>query len=411
MVTQENISVLSSPTPISDPPSAVSVDTDADTSIDTSANATPAGSNTLMGTIEVPGRDRSRTIVTRPIWDTAITIHPRHNFCTCDRQGTVISPSTSVNTSRAETETDNDANVDMDHDQSCETTDTSPSPEPVAISHPPQTSLHTRRAVGIVSDAMMQMATGASLELNTDAHIIINHDQDVSGEGAGIEDGIVLLELNDDFAMGAPPGASGVIETAKMVHPDEGARCGRNDLTPRAIYTNLPFTTPGTAGRAYRGSNGEEDTPVRLNAPMQRNLPLPAVARGVPTITADGTATVRASGHGHHHHHHREPDMGLYGDEDILLSLQLLAYLSKYPHVRQAFYKPCTSFHPASATLRVGEHLGAAQTSINSATARPSNVGPSKEPSSSSSHSLLVVERWSTYTRWLCTSAQAVGPI
>ena len=32
-------------------------------------------------------------------------------------------------------------------------------------------------------------------------------------------------------------------------------------------------------------------------------------------------------------------------------SLQLLAYLSKYPHVRQAFYKPRVTFHPASAEL------------------------------------------------------------
>ncbi|THH11760.1 hypothetical protein EW146_g7931, partial [Bondarzewia mesenterica] len=393
MVIQENISVLSSPTPVSDPPSAVSVDTDADTSTDTSTNATPAGSNTPTGTVEVPGRDRSGTIIARPIWDTAITIHPRRNFRTRDRQGTVISPSTSANTSRAETETEDDADVDMDRDQSRETTDTSPSPEPMAISRPPQTSPHTRRAVGIVSDATTQTATGASLELNTDAHIIINHDQDVGGEGVGVEDGIVSLEPNDDFAMGAPPGAPGAIETARTVRPNEGARRGRNDLTPRAVNTNLPFTTPGTAGRVNRGSDGEEDTPVRPNAPMQRNLPLPAVARGVPTITADGAATVRASGHGHHHHHHREPDMGPYGDEDVLLSLQLLAYLSKYPHVRQAFYKPRTSFHPASATLRIGEHLGAAQASTSSATAGPSNPSSGKELSSSSSHFLRMIGR------------------
>ncbi|KAJ7221849.1 hypothetical protein B0H12DRAFT_1031381, partial [Mycena haematopus] len=41
--------------------------------------------------------------------------------------------------------------------------------------------------------------------------------------------------------------------------------------------------------------------------------------------------------------------MGPYRDEDVLLSLQLLAYLSKYPHVRQAFYKRRNGFHPASA--------------------------------------------------------------
>ncbi|THH18298.1 hypothetical protein EW146_g2670 [Bondarzewia mesenterica] len=183
-----------------------------------------------------------------------------------------------MNTSRAETETEDDADVDMDCDQSRETTDTSPSPKPVAISRPLQTSPHMRRAVGIVSNVTMQTATSASLELNMDAHIIIDHDQNVGGEGASIEDRIVSLELNDDFVMGAPPSASGAIETARMVCPDEGARHGRNDLTPHAIYTNLPFTTLETAGRAYRESNGEEDTPVRLNALMQRNLPLLAIA-------------------------------------------------------------------------------------------------------------------------------------
>ncbi|KXN82117.1 hypothetical protein AN958_03171 [Leucoagaricus sp. SymC.cos] len=39
---------------------------------------------------------------------------------------------------------------------------------------------------------------------------------------------------------------------------------------------------------------------------------------------------------------------GPYRDEDVLLGLQLLAYLSKYPHVRQAFYKQRMSFHPAT---------------------------------------------------------------
>ena len=54
---------------------------------------------------------------------------------------------------------------------------------------------------------------------------------------------------------------------------------------------------------------------------------------------------------------------GPYKDEDVLLGLQLLAYLSKYPHVRQAFYKPRASFHPAS--------LGLHQTSAT----RPTDTG------------------------------------
>ena len=39
------------------------------------------------------------------------------------------------------------------------------------------------------------------------------------------------------------------------------------------------------------------------------------------------------------HGHASRADDGPYREEDVLIALQLLAYLSKYPHVRQAFYK------------------------------------------------------------------------
>jgi len=42
-------------------------------------------------------------------------------------------------------------------------------------------------------------------------------------------------------------------------------------------------------------------------------------------------------------------NLGPYRDEDVL-SLQLLEYLSKYPHVCHAFYKPRVIFHPASVS-------------------------------------------------------------
>jgi hypothetical protein len=48
--------------------------------------------------------------------------------------------------------------------------------------------------------------------VNADAHII-NDDGGsiIGGDGIGIQDGIVSLETNDDFAMGAPPGVPGAI--------------------------------------------------------------------------------------------------------------------------------------------------------------------------------------------------------
>lgn len=40
------------------------------------------------------------------------------------------------------------------------------------------------------------------------------------------------------------------------------------------------------------------------------------------------------------------PDGDRYSDDSILLALQLLAYLSKYPHVRAAFHHPRRPMHP-----------------------------------------------------------------
>ncbi|ESK96658.1 hypothetical protein Moror_6878 [Moniliophthora roreri MCA 2997] len=51
------------------------------------------------------------------------------------------------------------------------------------------------------------------------------------------------------------------------------------------------------------------------------------------------------------HRTYPQPTPSPYRDEDVLLGLQLLAYLSKYPHVRQAFYKKRDGFHPVTAGL------------------------------------------------------------
>ncbi|KAI0247708.1 hypothetical protein BJV78DRAFT_1243454 [Lactifluus subvellereus] len=281
--TQADISGVDSPTPTSDAAfAAAGSDVDTSTSTDTSRHQTPAGSNTPTGAVEVPGRDRSGTIIARPIWDTTV-LPPRRTHRTRDRQGTISA-----------------------------TTDNSP--------ERPQTSPLTRRAVAIVSDVTPDAGAGQSLGLNSDAHIIINSDVDVQGDG--VEDGIVALEPNDDFAMGAPPGAPGAIETTMTLRPTDTAVrrvLGGTDVTPRAVNVSLP---------RGRDSDDTQETPVRPNAPIARTLPLPVTTETIPAPRCP----------------HR--------DEDVLSALQLLAYLSKYPHVRQAFYQPRTSFHPATAALK-----------------------------------------------------------
>jgi hypothetical protein len=105
-------------------------------------------------------------------------------------------------------------------------------------------------------------------------------------------------------------------------------------LMPSASSPTIPSTSttftvtvpPGVAAASGRPS---------------RDPWAPTVA--LPPITTRDTVTP-------HHHHHHEGGSGSrnsssaqadvpYREEDVLLSLQLLAYLSKYPHVRQAFYK------------------------------------------------------------------------
>jgi hypothetical protein len=138
------------------------------------------------------------------------------------------------------------------------------------------------------------------------------------GNEVGVEDGIVSLGTNDDFMMGTPPGAPGAITMDILVL-------------------------------------GTITTPTRLPT-SQLSLDVR-----------------RATSHSHGSRHHRDSDSGPYRDENVLLSLQLLAYLSKYPHVRPAFYNPRATFHPASVNLTArgaGANTGARLTNTT--------AGPSK---------------------------------
>ncbi|KAF7424926.1 hypothetical protein PC9H_010237 [Pleurotus ostreatus] len=356
---------------------------DTDTSTDTSANTTPIGSTTPTTTVLVPGRERSGTVIGRRVWDDApAQPTPPH---TATRQRTIrarpslvehlrASPTPSSDTSRPETETedDGDAEGDLDADRDGDINmdrrrrlrqaivpSASPSPErrpSVSITRP------TRRTVGIVSDdppATSIIITDAGGSVDVVA---------VGGDG-GVEEGIVSLDQNDDFAMGAPPGAPGAIDDGtggRRVDLDLGLGAperrlsipGVNgpDITPRAGLVNLPAVPSGD----HRGAQGQ--TPRgRGVAADGRRLIDPSTFP--PQLTATVPTPVSLNTRASPSHHHRDTDSGPYRDEDVVLSLQLLAYLSKYPHVRQAFYKPRLSFHPASAQLPGRSYPGGVQAS------------------------------------------------
>ena len=317
-----------------DPPSSAA-SVDSTTSAETSFGSTPVRSITPVGTVTVSVRERSGTIIARPRWDSTLAPPTRR---------AEASGSTSTDNSRPETETEDDGDVDMDRDRA----DTSPE----RTGNPPQTSPHTRRAVGIVTDSPPTTTTGVSLEVNADAHIIINDGPTHGLNEVGVEDGIVSLEPNDDFAMGAPPGAPGAIEgaapTTAPADLETRPRPGQPDVTPRAVTTDLPAIIPVTTV-----PRGTLDLPRHLN-----NTQIPARFRAPRTTHGQGVQ------------HERHPE-GPYRDEDVLLSLQLLAYLSKYPHVRQHFYKTRPSFHPATQMLA---NKAGPSVTVNNAAASPSST-------------------------------------
>ncbi|OCB89318.1 hypothetical protein A7U60_g3519 [Sanghuangporus baumii] len=360
---------------------------DAETTVstDTSANATPTGSGTPTTTVTVPGRDRSGTVVARRVWDTDIR-DPSTAGPSMSRSRTVrarmadesATPSTS--TSRPETETEDDGEPDADGDVEMGTSRSRDRNMDENIP-PPHGRPHGRRTVGIVTDNPSPAATAAvgagiagtsdALDVDMDAHIIIN----TNAADDGVADGIVALEqnVNDDLAMGAPPGAPGAIDTTPRTrtnaltlntrninmqreHHHHHVH-GREELTPRAVLATLPLHI----------NNHPRDIP-RPQAPAPIAMPVTTNDAGpsrVPDISQlrqfmhanVGTAGTPAPAiaptppprPSHRHHHHHSEEQGPYREDDVLLGLQLLAYLSKYPHVRQAFYKPRLSFHPATA--------------------------------------------------------------
>jgi hypothetical protein len=318
------------------------------------------------------------------------------------------------------------------------------------------------------------------LGLNTDAHIIINQaGGQVDGVGGphvvavvvgdgddddGVEDGLVSLNTNDDFAMGAPPGAPGAIGETPVAaglplllgqqhhhHHRTQSRGQRSshhhphhargavdapDVTPRAGFVGLPDSanaTPmrgvqvpspiasqrtirrGAVGGGGGGGGGEVDmagvTPLvhptalgnsRSTASNASTTTANAhrTAAGEPgttagpgglAATASNAATHSTSSLSNHpsttggvNGSGAGDNSGPYRDEDVLLALQLLAYLSKYPHVRQAFYKSRVTFHPASVVVGFTSGAGARGAGSSSTSGVGASGGVPPPPFSSS---------------------------
>ncbi|KAF7291902.1 DNA helicase [Mycena indigotica] len=115
----------------------------------------------------------------------------------------------------------------------------------------------------------------------------------------------------------------------------------RADTARQPAVSPTSNSGPSRTHQATAAANASRPQPNPATAGRNRQT-VPAIP-AIPPLPAP-RARERED---RHHHNHAHPT-GPYRDEDVLLSLQLLAYLSKYPHVRQAFYKKRNGFHPAS---------------------------------------------------------------
>lgn len=137
-----------------------------------------------------------------------------------------------------------------------------------------------------------------------------------------------------DIAMGAPWGAPGAAATTIA-----------GEMTPRVPVAGLPMTgtdvmaSPEPTDALEIEDNEDAGTETQRQPVRQTQLPVTAVviAAGAPRSFSDLGHLVASMD--------RNANPHAYTDDTILLSLQLFAYLSKYPHVRSAFHHPTRPLH------------------------------------------------------------------
>ncbi|EJU04581.1 hypothetical protein DACRYDRAFT_98489 [Dacryopinax primogenitus] len=289
-------------------------------STETSAESTPVRSRTPTASVLVSGRDRSGTVVGRPTWDSIPSVSEQ--------------PEGRRRRSRR-TEEEEDDNDAMDVESEAE---------------PPTANSQHTRAVGIVDIGEEGM------------NMMLSPGMDIPG--AGVAQGFVTLEPNDDLAMGAPPGAPGAhTPTPLITMPMTNDNVPRQweDMTPRAAFLNLPNVRVQQRIFAQPPTN-----PLNRGGTVQRTL---ESLTNQSTINADG-----------------KPEPVKYRDDDVLIALQLLAYLSKYPHVRQAFYRPRDPYYPAPPTEEPKPQEGNEDVEVASTVdepRRPRKVTPAKQSNGS----------------------------
>ncbi|KAF9255431.1 hypothetical protein L218DRAFT_350966 [Marasmius fiardii PR-910] len=175
---------------------------------------------------------------------------------------------------------------------------------------------------------------------------------------------------------------------------------------PEHSSTNNAISRSGTVrGRPMddlqpsTSRRGRGDTIIPNTAGLFNDLSRAAAANEIIRPSAPAPSFSGRTSSSHHHSSHSSHPISPYRDEDVLLGLQLLAYLSKYPHVRQAFYKKRDSFHPAAVVpvSSVGRGKGKEKDSSSDArSVKQTNV-------------FSLVERFTFRTSSASTSGEGMG--
>ncbi|GAA6006646.1 hypothetical protein JCM11491_003130 [Sporobolomyces phaffii] len=153
-------------------------------------------------------------------------------------------------------------------------------------------------------------------------------------EGSSDALGPLPLSVTDDNGDVAMSGPSSPVEerSEAEVEPSTTREVDAQrtrDPTPRGSMQSEPLPAPTPIHRTPRTATGESRGHAR-----RTHHPHPATVESPSSpSTSSATASEQAEGQLY------------FRDEDVLLALQLLAYLSKYPHVRDVFHSPSAPSH------------------------------------------------------------------
>ena len=178
--------------------------------------------------------------------------------------------------------------------------------------------------------------------INVDGHAIGSPSSSSSRNGTGRG----LAEGGTSTAVGDVLPSSTVVASSYMPARPSMSLTSFPTFVPTTDLAQQPASLVGIQSTASTSSNATAAANNTISNSNFTSMTGTGATNTPSTATASGTTptSVIAS----------QQFPGPYRDEDVLLGLQLLAYLSKYPHVRQAFYKTRPSFHPATASLVAG---------------------------------------------------------